>query len=85
MIVKKPWFTTKRFGWGWGLPLKWQGWVVYIAYFGFVVWDFRRIDSASHSVSDTLYGFTPGLLVATILLIVICYLTGEKPRWRWGK
>ena len=23
------WFPAKRFGWGWGLPLSWQGWVVF--------------------------------------------------------
>ena len=32
----------------------------------------------------------PGLYVAyslvlVLVLIIICYLKGEKPRWRWGK
>lgn len=22
------WFPAKRYGWGWGLPLRWQGWIV---------------------------------------------------------
>ena len=22
------WFPAKRYGWGWGLPVRWQGWVV---------------------------------------------------------
>ena len=26
------WFPAKRYGWGWGLPQTWQGWVA------FVVW-----------------------------------------------
>lgn len=25
---RKYWFPAKRFGWGWGLPSAWQGWVV---------------------------------------------------------
>ena len=25
---KKIWFPAKRYGWGWGLPCAWQGWVV---------------------------------------------------------
>lgn len=25
---KKIWFPAKRYGWGWGLPVTWQGWVV---------------------------------------------------------
>jgi hypothetical protein len=26
--AKKYWFPAKRYGWGWGLPSCWQGWVV---------------------------------------------------------
>jgi len=26
------WFPAKRYGWGWGLPVAWQGWAVLIAY-----------------------------------------------------
>ncbi|MBP6442101.1 MAG: hypothetical protein KA252_05580 [Sphingorhabdus sp.] len=27
-LEKGPWFRAKRFGYGAGLPFKWQGWVV---------------------------------------------------------
>ena len=27
------WFPTKTYGWGWGLPRRWQGWVVVVAFF----------------------------------------------------
>jgi hypothetical protein len=30
------WFPAKRYGWGWGLPSAWQGWVVLISYFALV-------------------------------------------------
>jgi hypothetical protein len=33
----KYWFPSKRYGWGWGLPITWQGWVVFAAFFGMVV------------------------------------------------
>ena len=26
------WFPAKRYGWGWGLPSRWQGWVVLAIY-----------------------------------------------------
>jgi hypothetical protein len=26
------WFPSKTYGWGWGLPLTWQGWIVYVAF-----------------------------------------------------
>ena len=30
--AKNYWFPAKTFGWGWGLPACWQGWVVTVAY-----------------------------------------------------
>lgn len=85
MLVSKPWFRAKKYGWGWGLPLTWQGWAVLAVYLGFIVYDFQRIDSHSHSGSDTLINFVPEVILASIILVIICYLTGEKPKWRWGK
>ena len=26
---KEYWFAAKTYGWGWGLPTVWQGWLVY--------------------------------------------------------
>jgi len=26
------WFTAKRYGWGWGFPIAWQGWLVFAAF-----------------------------------------------------
>lgn len=26
------WFPAKRYGWGWGLPSRWQGWAVLVIY-----------------------------------------------------
>jgi hypothetical protein len=26
------WFPAKRYGWGWGLPTAWQGWLVFVGY-----------------------------------------------------
>jgi hypothetical protein len=31
------WFPAKRYGWGWGLPCTWQGWLVLAAYLGLMV------------------------------------------------
>lgn len=31
------WFPAKRYGWGWGFPVTWQGWAVlaaFVALFG---------------------------------------------------
>ena len=26
------WFAAKTYGWGWGLPLTWEGWLVLLVY-----------------------------------------------------
>ena len=26
------WFPARRYGWGWGLPATWQGWLVLAGY-----------------------------------------------------
>lgn len=32
MPTKQYWFPAKKYGWGWGMPLCWQGWCVLAAY-----------------------------------------------------
>lgn len=77
------WFKRKLFGWGW-VPVRWQGWVIVGVYIAALVYISTYVDGNSHSVSDTLYGVFVPFVVMTILLIVICYKKGEKPKWMWG-
>jgi hypothetical protein len=32
-VEKKYWFPAKRYGWGWGIPNVWQGWLVLFVFF----------------------------------------------------
>lgn len=82
---KKYWFRAKTYGWGWGLPSSWQGWVVLLIYFILNIYIFRDIDKAPHSASDTLINFILPFILSTIILLIICYFTGEKLKWRWGR
>ena len=34
---RQPWFAAKRFGYGAGLPIAWQGWAILIGYLVVVV------------------------------------------------
>ena len=83
--MQKYWFRAKRYGWGWAEPLTWQGWAVYFGYGGFLIYYFLTVDQRSNSNANTLLGIAPQFMIATALLLVICYLKGEKPRWRWGE
>ena len=84
MPMQPLWFKAKTYGWGW-TPCRWQGWAVLALFCGMTAYAFIAIDRASHSASDTLIAFLPLAVFNMVMLIVICLLTGEKPRWRWGK
>lgn len=76
---KRYWFPAKRYGWGWGAPTAWQGWVVLLAYLALMVaaglyWQGRGAAPAHLACVALL----------TAVLIAICWRTGEPPRWRWG-
>lgn len=76
---KAVWFPAKRYGWGWGPPVCWQGWAVLILYFILIalcaLWTLPQ-DSAP------LFLWCCSAL--TVLLILVCRIKGEKPRWRWN-
>jgi (2Fe-2S) ferredoxin len=77
---RKIWFPAKTFGWGWGPPCSWQGWVVLLIYIALLA-------SASWLMplneSPALY--TACVIGLTIVLIIICIWKGGRPRWHWGK
>ena len=72
------WFPAKRYGWGWGPPQTWQGWVV------FVVWLAAVAVAAVRLMPGHRAAFVISVLVMVALLLAICYAKGEPPGWRWG-
>lgn len=74
---EQAWFAVKRYGYGWGLPKRWQGWVVLLGYFAAffagLVW-FR----------DLRGWVFVHVLALTLILVATCWWKGEPPRWRWG-
>jgi hypothetical protein len=73
------WFPAKRYGWGWGLPLTWQGWVVMAAYVALIA--AAVVVFPPHRARLAFFG---SVAILTGLLTVVCWLKGEPPRWRWG-
>jgi hypothetical protein len=74
------WFAAKTCGWGWGLPLTWEGWLVLIAY------------SIALPVAVTFFPpdrSMPDFLVSVCglsgVLVAICWWKGNPPKWRWGR
>ena len=78
-IERTHWFPAKRYGWGWGLPVAWQGWIVLIAFVGLFGAGFLVFPPSTEIGPLLIYVF-----LLTAGLIAICWLKGEPPRWRWG-
>ena len=74
---KENWFPAKRYGWGWGPPRCWQGWVVMI------VW-IAAVALGGVFLENNTKGFIGYAIVLTAILLVIVVIKGDPPRWRWG-
>ena len=74
---QKVWFLAKWFGFVWGLPASWKGWVVLVLYLVLV------LATALFAPAETRL---PVFFILTGMFIIVVVFTGERPvRWRWGK
>ena len=74
------WFPAKQFGWGWGPPSSWHGWVVIAAFAMLFTACGYEFPPRSHPLA-----FAASVLALSIGLLVVCFAKGEPPRWKWGK
>ena len=73
------WFAPKRYGFGSGIPISWQGWAVSAAFVGAVV-------GAAYLVSDRPLAVIAVIVPITLLFLIICARTTRGGwRWRWGR
>jgi hypothetical protein len=77
------WFKRKLYGWGWA-PARWQGWAVIGGYVLVLIYLVKDVSKDALYTSDTLLKALAPIIIATAILIYICYKKGEKPRWQWG-
>ena len=75
----KYWFPAKRYGWGWGIPSTWQGWVVLTMFVALVAFGPFLFPPRQQMGLYLAY-----VAVLSALLIGVCWLKGEPARWRWG-
>jgi hypothetical protein len=69
------WFAPKRFGYGSGLPIAWQGWAALLAYLA-------AIAAAFFLIRYSEIAFVGIVAAATAAFVTIC---AQKTRggWRW--
>ena len=78
------WFRAKRWGWGW-YPCTWQGWAIIAMYVFALVNGVFWIKDHVITTRDLFVRVLPSFYIMTVFLTIICYATGEKPLWRWGR
>ncbi len=75
------WFPVKRYGWGWSLPVRWQGWCVLVGYIVLLLGGLSCFDI--HTDKPAFLTYTGAV---TAIFIAVVATKGERPvRWRWGK
>lgn len=72
------WFPAKRYGWGWGLPVTWQGWLTC------ALWLCVLIASGLAFMPRSPASFLLAAAIDTAALMLVCYLKGAPLGWRWG-
>ncbi len=83
MKNNKIWFKAKKYGWGWQ-PASLEGYVVTVVYILYLIGALRITDAIYYSSGTVLINYTPHFIIATVILLIICYFKGEKPGWHWG-
>lgn len=73
---KKIWFPVKRYGYGWGFPCSWEGWVVFIGYIALIMEGPELVPQRYYSAY---------VIALSIVMIGICMWKGGRARWRWGE
>ena len=72
------WFRARRYGWGWGLPSSRTGWVFFALWSAVLAAGLLRLRS-HHPLVQVAW-----LALLTLVLVLVCYVKGEPPSWRWG-
>lgn len=85
---KTYWFKAKKYGWGWGLPMTWQGWISFGVFFA--VW-MLALRELTFVPQDSEIIPTKNIVIAVSIMVVdvaalvyVSFKYGEAPKWRWG-
>ena len=71
------WFPAKRRGWGWGPPVVWQGRAVLGVFVALLAIGAVVLLPAAGHLAFVTYS-----IVLVVLLVDVCRIKGEPPRWR---
>lgn len=69
----RPWFRVKSFGYGAGLPIAWQGWLLLVAYIAAMILSALLLPPLA---------FTAVFVLLTAAVVFIAYIRSDE-EWRW--
>jgi hypothetical protein len=72
------WFAPKRYGYGAGLPVSWQGWALTLA---FLAYSFAVSLWFRDQILVTIALMAPAIVA---FLVIVARTTRGGWRWRWG-
>lgn len=75
------WFKRKLYGWGW-TPATKEGWLVMGVFFAGVLQASSMLPNEP-TTHEALW-FLAKLFLYVAGIILVCFITGEKPMWQWG-
>ena len=75
---EQAWFPRKSYGLGWGIPSRWQGWVMV----GVYLLGLAAVNLSPPRMSGVWQ--VSAVIGLTVLLLAVCYWKGEAPKWSWG-
>lgn len=77
--MSKPWFAAKRFGYGAGFPIAWEGWAVWAGYLALMLSGAMIIE---YGQSPYRWFIAIPMVFATIALIIVAKRR-TRGGWRW--
>ncbi|MGJ8686072.1 MAG: hypothetical protein ACSHWQ_01240 [Spongiibacteraceae bacterium] len=74
-VKGKYWFPAKKYGFGWGFPVVWQGWLFLLTWAAAVFIGIAYIEAQLLSA----YVFSAFVFVMVLILVAVCLVKGERP------
>ena len=74
-VEKGPWFRAKKFGYGAGLPFKWQGWVLLLSHMAVII-------GVALLLKDSPVIFVPLAFLMALAPMPI-YAARTEGGWKW--
>lgn len=83
--TKKYWFKRRLYGYGW-VPVTWQGTVITVVpLLAIIGLTYLYLTDEGDPTPRGTFCYLATIVLLVGVLVGLSYLTGPKPKWRWGR